>query len=248
MLLQKLIFKFKYPLLRFLSLQKLGGLYSRSGEDTLLLSVVFTSLNSNSSNSIIEIDRPAENPYSVTNTFVRDFSCDAFVINTNKNLVFTCANNDQIDLELPSITEMPDDVSHGMISSLKKTVLQFNYLSEQDLLNALINKTSTYKFISIIYNTNSLNILKGLLKNTSIYYILIQNNNSGNLCLGNDNIRKYLAQFGYIYHSRLNNKDDLFVLSEFINGFPSKSFEILNTVSLQKWLSEPPNSDYTTAR
>lgn len=248
MFINKLFLKFKYPLLKFVTLNEMGGCYTRSGGDVLLLSVLFNSFLNNRENYIIELNKPLKEPYSISNLFLRLFSCSAILINTDKRFVFIYGLKQPEELDLPLYPTMPAKEEVGLEASHEHSSKVYEYSSDETLLQALLKGKVNCACVILNYETDSVVILKGLIKDLTINAVLIQNNTSGSLHSGNDLIRKFLLMSGFIFYVRLNNNDDLFVLSEYLNGFPSKDLKMFNTTSLQKWVSIPPDSDYTKPR
>lgn len=245
MLLQKLVLKYYWPLLRCINLENIGGYYSHNGEDTLILSVLFSHVSKNKNISIIEINKPEIFPYSLTTILLAMGSCSGVLINTQKHLVLSYAN---APIELSGLSVLSETKCHdifGCLNAYKDTSLLYEYASREQLLSTLRNNQASYSMVILNLEAESMQILDELMSESRIFSIMILNNSSGLFSIGDMKIRETLARKGFIFHTRLNGRDDIFVLSELINGFPSNLFGLMNTVSLQRWVSAPPGSDYT---
>jgi len=100
--------------------------------------------------------------------------------------------------------------------------------------------------LSIEYNNEAYKLLDEIIGKKKIYGIIIQNTNTYNKKI--NDLRIFLLNSGYIFLSRINNQNDLFLLTETINGFPSSLFNYLNSSTLAKWISIPNDFDYTKPR
>jgi hypothetical protein len=249
MFLQKIILKYYWPLIRHLNLKSLGGVYSRNGEDALVLSALASHLYKNDNSKVIEINKPEEFPYSLSTAFVIDKSCSSVLVNTRNNLVLSYAKQ---AVELKGLLETKSQVESndifGCISSLKDFSTLYRYSSNDQIVSSLKENSSSYSLIILNCDSDSLLLLEQLINEIHVFSILLLNNNSGIFSIGDMAIRDKLALRGYIFNTRLNDRDDFFVLSELINGFPSDLFAHMNTVKLQRWISAPPDSDYTRPR
>jgi hypothetical protein len=248
MLLQKLILKFYWPLLRCIKLKDNGGLFTRNGEDVLILTVLFSHMIKNNGSKIIEINKPDEFPYSLATAFLATRLCSAVLINTHKKLALSYAKESKELANLLKTYELNNFDTFGCLSVYKDTSLIYGYSSSEQLLSSLQHEQETYSLVILTLDPESLDILEKLLNNSPIYSIMIINNSSGFFSIGDMKIREKLARKGFIFHTRLNGKDDFFILSDLINGFSAKLFELMNTSTLQRCVSNPPDSDYTMPR
>jgi hypothetical protein len=248
-LIQKIILKYFWPLIRYLNLESLGGVYSRHGEDIFVLSALSGHLFKNDNSKIIEINKPDNLPYSLSTAFVLDKSCTSVLINTHNNLVLSYAK--QV-VKLKGLLETKSDVVSndifGSVNSLKDFSKLYSYSSNDELASSLKKNFSQCSLIILNYDSDSLLLLDKLINEIRVYSILLMNNNSGLFSIGDMPLRDRLALSGYIFNARLNDKDDFFVLSELINGFPGHIFTQINTVKLQRWVSSPPDSDFTVPK
>lgn len=248
MLLQKLVLKYYWPFLRFINLEDIGGYYSRNGEDALILSVLFSHLLKNKDTHFIEINKPEIFPYSLATVLLAVGSCSGMLINTHNRLVLSYAKD---PVELPGLSIISESKYHDMLGCLnayKDTSLLYEYTSNEQLSNSLRNNQASYSLVILNLDADSMELLDDLMSESVIFSIMILNNRSGLFGTGDMKVRKKLARKGFIFHTRLNGRDDIFVLSELINGFPSNLFALMNTESLQRWVSTPPGSDYSTPR
>jgi hypothetical protein len=248
-LLQKIILKYYWPLIRCLNLENLGGVYSRHGEDALVLSALASHLHKNDNSKIIEINKPDKFPYSLSSSFVIDKLCSSALINTRSNLVLSYAK-EVVELQglLETTSETEGNDIFGCVSSLKDSSKLYRYSSNDQLVSSLKENSSTCSLIILNCDSDSLLLLDKLINEIRVFSILLLNNNSGLFSIGDMTLRDKLALSGYIFNSRLNGRDDFFVLSELINGFPSDLFVHMKTARLQRWVSAPPDSDYTRPR
>lgn len=248
MLLQELILKNYWSFLRFVNLEDIGGYFTRNGEDALILSVLFSHFLKNEDAKIIEINKPEAYPYSLVTAFIATGSCSGVLINTCNRHVLSYA---KVPKELPDLTTINESKYHemfGCLNAYKDTSLLYEYSSAECLLKSLENNQSTYSLVILTIEADSIQILDRLMSESAVFSILILNNTSGFFSCGDMMIREKFARYGFVFHTRLNARHDFFVLSELINGFPSKLFGLMNTVSLQRWVSSPPGSDYSTPR
>ncbi len=248
MLLQKIILRKYWPLLKLVNLEKIGGYFTRNGEDALILSVLFSHFLKKEDARIIEINKPEGYPYSLVTAFLATGSCSGVLINTRNRHVLSYA---KVPKQLPGLTTIIESKYHdmfGCLNAYKDTSLLYEYSSGERLLKSLENNHSTYSLVILTLEADSIQILDRLMSESAVFSILIINNTSGFFSCGDMMIREKLARNGFVFHTRLNGRDDFFVLSELINGFPSKLFGLMNTVSLQRWVSSPPGSDYSTPR
>lgn len=247
MILKNLLLKLRYPNLKFIdNLFPNFGIYTNSNIDIVLLHTLWHSFANETNTLIVEINKPLDSIYSVSNVFIKTFSSDLIMINTKQSLILTQFKNTFDNDGLSSFIEIK---SNELLKSLsvnnRHNPKVFQY-SNTDRLESFLNLTA--KKINLLIcdeNKDSINILNKFLMNSSINYIYLHGNNKIKLGNGDENLRSLILKKGYVFYARINSKDDLYVLSEFINGFPSSSFETINTLKLQKLISLPINSDFT---
>lgn len=248
MLLQKLVLKYYWPLLRFINLEDIGGYYTRKGEDALILSVLFSHLLKNKDTHFVEINKPEVFPYSSATVLLVIGCCSGLLINTRNRLVLSYAKD---HVEIPGLLAIKESKYHDMLGCLnayKDTSLLYEYSSKEQLLSSMKKKQASYSIVILNLDADAIELLDDLMSESVIFSIMILNNREGLFGTGDMKVRKKLARKGFIFHTRLNGRDDIFVLSELINGFPSNFFGLMNTDSLQRWVSTPPGSDYSTPR
>ncbi len=247
-MLQKIILRNYWPFLRFVNLKGLGGFYSRSGEDVLLASILFSHVIKNSSIKIIEINKPESYPYSLANVFFEFCACTAMLINTRNRLIFAAAKNAAELSGLKSTNDISSKDTYGCLNAYVNDSKLYEYSSNEQLVISMSKYSMEYSLVILSAEIESIQLLSELLGGLKIYCIIVLNNNSGFFSCGNTEIRNTLAQKGFVFHTRLNGNDDLFVLSEMVNGFPSNVSAQLNIDSLMRWVSPPPDSDYTVPK
>lgn len=121
-----------------------------------------------------------------------------------------------------------------------------NIDSANSLFKLIASKSNKSTLLAINLNNNTIEILKNFISLIKTNSFLIYNTNTYDR--ESNTIRRYLLTKGYVFYSRINNEHDFFILSESINGFPSSQFSVLDDSTLTKWISLPPDSDYTKAR
>ena len=248
MYLAKILLRLEYPLLRFLKFREVSGIYTKYGQDILLLQILYNYLVNSDSVYGVEINRPVRQKYSIANIFLKLFAGTAFLINTDVKKALLCTLNDPKSINFPIENIGNYELELGLDVSLVQKNYLYKYSSSSNLVELLANCTLSYSLIVLSYNEDAISLMLELIKKTSTKAVLIQNNCADFFRLGDNQIRKKLAKQGYVYHSRFDNCDDLFISSEMLNGFPSNLFEKIESDSLVKWISEPPNSDYTRPR
>lgn len=248
MFLASILLRLEYPLLRFLKFRKLTGIYTKYGQDIILLQILYNNLVNSNSIHVLEINRPVVQPYSIVNIFLKLFSGTAFLINTDAKSVLLCSVIDPKPMNLPLDNVVNNDLKYGLDVSLIYNYYSYAYSSGSILVDSLVDYSASYSFIVLEYNADALSVMLELIRKSSVKAILIQNNCINLFGFGDNQIRKKLARLGYVFHTRLDNRDDLFVASEMLNGFPSHLFENIQSDSLAKWISEPPDSDYARPR
>lgn len=237
MILHRLVLKFYWPFLRFINLKNLGGFYSQRGEDVLILSMLWSHFSRNKNISIMEINKPEIMPYSLSTVLLAMSSCTAVLINTRNRLILSYAKEPTV---LPCLSLKDDSISKDMLGCVniyKDSSLLYEYSSNAQLINTLQDMRVNYSLVILNYEPEALSLLDELLIESRIFAIVILNNRSGFFSRGDMGIRKKLAGKGFVFHSRLNDSDDVFVLTELINGFPSHLIEQIGAASLQSCVS-----------
>ena len=248
MFLQKLILRYLWPFLRQINLQQHSiGLFSTKGEDIVILSILNSHLLKNKNIFIIEINKPAILPYSLVTALLVTGSCSGILIDTHNQKVLSYSKEKVHLPELKTCNEISLHDVFGCYDIYKETSLLYEYSSNYQLTN-LLKKFQNYSLIIMSLEVKSIKLLKNILDQTLVYSVMVLNNNLGLFGSGDMEMRKFLALKGFIFHTRLNGRDDIFILSELVNGFPGNLFEAMSTNTLQRSITYPPNSDYTTPR
>ena len=250
MFLQKLIFKYLWPFLRQINIQKNNiGLFSYDGRDIVMLSILNSHMLKNKNQIIIEINKPEKLPYSLATAFLTTGSCSGILINTKINKVLSYSKEKEIFPDLNNCEKLFNDDVFGCYDIYKESSLLYEYYSNYQLTNLLkVKFEKKCSLIILSMEEESIKILRNLLDETLVYSIMILNNNAGLFGIGDMKMRKYLALKGFIFHTRLNGRDDIFILSELVNGFPGNLFQTMSTFTLQRSVTFPNNSDYTKPR
>jgi len=240
MVLQKLILRLFWPLLKFVDLNSLGGLYTRSGEDLLMLWLLFSKISNNDDVRIIEVDRGSKKPYPLSRYFHNSESnttCYHIDVGSNKIVQFGSTST-----ELRGLGVVKEE------SCLAASRIDYKYSHNSNLVSSFINDTDPYSLVVVHYGSEALELLRAMILTSKVRSIFIIGNDAGLLGLGDSKIRKELERKGFVFQTRLNSRDDLFVSTESLNGFPSELVESLEIGSLSRWVSQPPDSDYTRPR
>jgi len=242
---QNFLIKLKYPRISFYK--------STEQKYTDLISVVMrlssNSLQNNTTKHIFEFDCGDSLEYgSVINEFSGIKNCNFYFFNTvNQTMTYYgCERNVITDFQVLSEDNNKHDLKNGLGAFGK--VITYANVSEESVLQFIANQQLSVSLLTFSLNDSSIDLIKHIVSKTEVYFVVIKNNSTGFLSLGNSQLRNYFLGLGYVYHSRIDKKHDIFVLSDFVNGFPSASFRQLNTLKLQKYISEPPGSDYTKPR
>jgi len=243
LLLQKLVLRYYWPLLRSINLKKLGGFYSESGEDVLILSLLWNHLSRNKKMSIIEINKPETFPYSLTTAILALTSCSSVLINTSNSLVLSYSKEPTLLPQLSLNTNLKLINEFGCLNIYRDTSILYKYSSNEQLINSLHEISENHSLVILNFDDESVLMLDKLLINFRIFVIVILNNRSGIVSEGDMNVRYKLVRQGYVFHTRLNDNDDIFILTELINGFTSKMMNQIGAASLLRWVSEPTNRD-----
>lgn len=243
MILKKLFLKFYWPLLRFINLINLGGFYSRNGEDVVILSLLWSHFSKNKNFSIIEINKPEILPYSLSTVLLAIPSCSALLINTRNHLVLSYAKEPTV---LPLLCLKDDLTGYDLLGCLniyKDSSLLYHYPSNKQLIRSLQEINLTYSLLITNFEAEALSLLDEILIESRIFAIMILNNRSSLFSREDMKVRHKLARKGFVFHTRLNDNDDIFVSTELINGFPSHLIDQIGAASLQRWVNIPPYVD-----
>ena len=238
-ILQKLVLRYFWPSLRFINLKNLGGLYSPNGEDAVILSLLWGHFTRNKNLSIIEIDKPEILPYSLSTALLAMQSCSAVLINIRNRLVLSYAKEPTPLLRLSLKDDSTGNDMLGCLNIYKDSSLLYEYSSNAQLISSLQEIQMNYSLVILNFEAEALSLLDELLIESRIFIIMILNNRSGLFSRGDMKVRNKLARKGFVFHTRLNDTDDIFVLTELINGFPSQMIDQIGAASLQRWVSTP---------
>lgn len=239
MLLQKTILKNKWPLLEFFDLRKKYNINNNSNLFYFLLEQLEPFLIKNEGFNTLEIINSDLN----TSLFVKHFPVgiggDIFTVNlvdmSLKFHAFEC----QRKLNPNKYFLAPNGLNS------KNTLSKISFNSQSLMLSYLLEKKYKFPLVIADFFDKNYDFIKKIIEMCDVRYLLLLNNNSGLFSSGNNNLRNLFAKKGLIFKSRIDGKNDFFVASEAINGFPRELFEIISTVKLQRLISLPPGDDFT---
>jgi hypothetical protein len=241
---QDLVLRYRWPLLKIIDLKKIGGLFTKNGEDLLIFTLLHSHFNKNPGSHLLEIDKPSQFPFSISTALIKNVQCSATLVNTNRgvsvhvdNTLPTSPNNvtaHSYDLEL---------LGCGALGDRRLELKQYE-TSREIALDLRKFETNSLHIITSMADS-SISLLDYLLSNYKVCSVMLLCNNQGYFSLGNDLIREKLLKFGLIYYSRLNGETDLFIASEMINGFPSDFITKFGLNRLARVIGTPPGSDYS---
>ena len=216
------IFKFKKREIK-------RGFYSQLGQDELIFTEFFNYINLVSFPKIF-IDIGANHPIKHSNSYF--FECNqgfsVLAIDPLKEVnVLWETMRPNVEFVLTAVGEINGEIEFnvvegGEIESMFSSVSgasnkNKNYSSSvrtvpiRRLENTFAeHKVSTVGIVSLDIEGYELNALKGIDFNTFKSYIFLIENNS-NLGIGDNEIRKYMTDRGYLYYARLWNLDDIFI-------------------------------------
>lgn len=248
-MIQRFLLQLKYPRIKF---SKVDSQTKCDRENSFIgcyiLKMIKNSLLNNANNLIIEIDGDLQGPNSLLNNITQSYSNRFYFLDIEKKkLLYGGIESDKIlDISfLKQNINITDASTLGSNSCIKNV---YDYTSEDVFFNFLIRYIREINLLIFPYRVSCLEFVKKIFCKSEVYFVLLRNNSGGLFSIGDFSIREYIIQLGYVYHSRVDNKHDLFVLSSFVNGFPASSLRMLNTSKLQKYISEPPDSDFTKPR
>ncbi|MDA9285247.1 hypothetical protein N9P94_00180 [Pseudomonadales bacterium] len=245
MSLQKVLLKWMWPGLKFIDLKRVGGFYTHHGEDTFLMTALYGLLERNTDGCIVEIDKSEDLHFSLTTIMVSLKLSSAVLVNSAKNLMVSFSNP-KVGLSYSAESDEPEYESHfGCNSSQGGASVLYGYKDQAQLIETISTNFKLCNLVITSPKADSLKVLWALVDEVKVFAVFLVSNQSGLFSAGDMAVRRRLNAKGYIYYGRLNGKDDLFLASEMINGFPSKCFEKMGTTELQKWITPPPGSIYT---
>jgi len=237
MFLYNFLFKIKYPLLKFFSLKNFGGVYSSKGQDIFMLKYLYNFLSNNDNVIFIELNTNPKEQFLLSNLFFRIFKNDFIYVDLNKKLIVECLKKNKIKIHGSSKLNLGIDLSFYE---------NCRHYALTNFLNDLAKFPDCFFNLIVYFDKKSINLFFNILEKKDVKTIFIQ----GNKIYWHEikKIHNKLFMLGFVFHSRLNGKDDFFIKSEMVNGFSSKMIEKYSLGSLNKWISDPPDSDYTKPR
>ncbi len=247
MFFQKIILKKKWPLLKLVSFQSVGGLYTKHGEDLLLNVLLYSHFRKNPNSHIVEVDKPENFPFSLATEMVLGFNCVATLVSTEMNKALLVSNQvneniETLNLDLESIKKF------GCNALSNKKISLTTYDDESSLIKIIASEPSIGIHVITPVSMQSIQLLESLMLTTKVFSVLLLNNNCGLFKCGDDEIRRKIERNGLVYCARLNGQADYFILSELMNGFPGYLAPKLKMHGLMRWISAPPDFDYMKPR
>jgi hypothetical protein len=234
------LLKLEFPFLKHVKIDSNAGIYDIQGIDVHVFTVLYNILKNNDINLIFEIDRPNEFNLSLSNLFL-DIIPSTSVIIVDQYKESVCLN--KVHFADSAITFVEGFIETGLTPEHAENNRFISYTSFTNLLKTISNKKIQCTILAINFDFNLLKTIDKFISYTRIYSILIYNTKIYDKKI--NEIRNHLLTLGYVFYSRINNKHDLFILSDSINGFTSNLFFELENCTLTKWVSLPPDSDYT---
>jgi hypothetical protein len=240
----KLLFlKMNYPFLKHVKIKSNEGVFDLEGIDIHIFTTLYNIFKNSNSNIIFDIDRPINYNLSISNLFL-DMIPNASVVIFDELTDIAILNN--LDLENYNIKFINSQLDGGLIPALASNNKYLNIDSANSLFKLVSSKSNRSTLLAINSNNNIIEKLKNFISLIKTNSFLIYNTNTYDS--KSNTLRRYLLTNGYVFYSRINNMHDFFILSESINGFPSSEFTVLGDSTLTKWVSLPPDSDYTKPR
>jgi hypothetical protein len=238
---KKTLLKIKYPFLKNINIKQNEGVFDLEGIDIHIFTTLYHIFKNNEYNLIIDIDRPIEFNLSISNLFLELMPNTSVVVFDHLSDIAILNNLDD-----SNFIYINSQLDGGLISEL---AFKNKYIKVDSVINlfkmiASIRNRST--ILTTNFNKNTLENLKNYISIIKSNSFLIYNTNSYDTEI--NLLRNYLLTKGYVFYSRINNQHDFFILSESINGFPSSKFNLIDNSTLAKWISLPPDSDYTMPR
>jgi hypothetical protein len=240
----KLLFlKMKYPFLKHIKIKSNEGVFDLEGIDIHIFTTLYNIFKNSNSNIIFDIDRPVNYNLSISNLFL-DMIPNASVVIYDHLTDIVILNN--LELENNNVKFINSQLNGGLIPEIAINNKYLKIDSASSLFKLIASKNNRSTLLAINSNNNTIDKLKNFISLIKTNSFLIYNTNTYDSI--SNTIRRYLLTKGYVFYSRINNMHDFFILSESINGFPSSQFNIIGDNTLAKWISLPPDSDYTKPR
>lgn len=248
-MIQRLLLKIKYPRIKFYKEDSPSKRHrENSSAGSYILKIIKNSLQNNAENLIIALDGDLQGPNSLLNSIAQSHNSRFYFLNIEKKkLLYGGIVSDKI-LDISFLKEninITDSTTLGADLCIKDV---YDYTSEDFFFDCITRYIREINLLIFPYRVSYLEFVKKIFCTSEVYFVLLWNNSGGLCSIGDFSIREYIIQLGYVYHSRIDNKHDLFILSSLVNGFPASSLRMLNTSKLQKYISEPPDSDFTKPR
>jgi len=240
----KLLFlKLNYPFLKHVNIRSNEGVFDLEGIDIHIFTTLYNIFKNNNHNIIFDIDRPIKYNLSISNLFL-DMIPNASVVIFDQLSDIAILN--KLDLENININFINSQIDGGLIPEFAHNNKFINIDSINSLFKLIASQSALCTLVAINFNNNTIATL-------AVFFTLIKSNsiliyNTKTFDIETNALRTFLLKKGFVYYSRINNKHDFFILSESINGFPSAQFNVLDNSTLTKWISLPPESDYTMPR
>lgn len=225
-----ILFKIKYPSVKWIRPIKLGTYFSQKGQDLFLSTLLFGIIERNPDEEFWIVDVGCNDPIYFNNTlfFEKYFGCRVLAIDPieefgvkwkaiRPNSLFYCTalgdSKGTVFLNLDESTEkgsmfsyISTDQEVDNISGLKQREVKIDKLSS--IFNGLDIKKIL--FVSIDVEGFEMNVIRGINFNeVNILCFLIENNTTS--LYGADSIRKYLINQNYIFYARIGHLDDVFI-------------------------------------
>ena len=240
----KLLFlRMNYPFLKHVKIKSNEGVFDLEGIDIHIFTTLYNIFKNSNSNIIFDINRPINYNLSRSNLFL-DMIPNASVVIFDELTDIAILNN--LDLENYNIKFINSQLDGGLIPTIASNNKYLKIDSAIGLFKLIASKSNRSTLLAINSNNNIIEKLKIFISLIKTNSFLIYNTNTYDST--SNTIRRYLLTNGYVFYSRINNMHDFFILSESINGFPSSEFSVLGDSTLTKWISLPPDSDYTKPR
>ncbi len=232
-----IIFKLKYPSVKWVRPIKFGTYFSQGGQDLFLSVLLFSIIERNPSENYWVVDIGCNDPIYFNNSifFEKYFNCRVLAIDpivefdelwkaSRKSAIFeSCATGNEngfIDLNLPN-SKFGDnmfsfiDKGSGKASSENFTKRQVKLSRLDDILTKHI--INNILLLSIDVEGSELQTLQGInFDETFIYCILVENNSDS--FYGSENIRKFLLGKDFSFYARIGHLDDVFINNKLVRG------------------------------
>lgn len=241
-MIQNAILKKKWPLLEIINLKKKYKINNNSNLIYFLFDQLESYLIKNDKFNTLEI---------LNSELSREIFIKHFSVGISGN-IYTAYMGD-MSLITDSFTSQlkfnPNKISLTVTEHNKKTVVsKISFDSHSLMLSYLFEMNCKFPLVIMDYSFKNDDFIEKIIEKCNVYYLLLLNNNSGLFSCGDNNLRNLFAKKGLIFKSRIDGKNDFFVASDAVNGFPKDLFEIISTIKLQRLISLPPGGDFTTFR